>query len=85
MNRRSFVRLLGLAPTAAVLPLAGIAAAAKQVAETAGPTIIDGDRIAATSITADQIRAGSIYADRIRCGDGRVRIDLAAHTISLED
>lgn len=96
MNRRSFVRLLGLAPTAAVLPLAGIAAAAKQAAETAGPTffegttIIDGGAIAANSITATHLRVGdadlgTMVAGRIRSGDGRLRIDSAAHTISLED
>ncbi|MFG5121644.1 hypothetical protein [Methylorubrum sp. POS3] len=69
MNRRSFVRLLGLAPTAAILPLAGIATAvAKQAAETAGPTIIDGGRIISGSIRADQIAATSICASKIDVG-----------------
>lgn len=87
MNRRLFVRWLGLAPTATILPLAGIQTASARW-RSGRATVIEGGRITANAITARHMRiadadTGSIVAGRVRSGDRQTCIDGAAGTITL--
>ncbi|GEP11120.1 hypothetical protein [Methylobacterium gnaphalii] len=93
MNRRSFVRWLGLAPMAAgAVPLSALAEAA--VAHPP-PLAVTADMIAGSAITAGSINVmqlssldanlGERIAGCITSADGKTSIDLSSQRFIFED
>jgi hypothetical protein len=68
MKRRSFLTLLGLAPVAAVIPVAAVSASAVDPMQDGFVVDLIADKIAVGSITRENICVGAVTASKITAG-----------------